>query len=155
MVTKALLSESDLEEKPQCDISYDEISRWLNGVTASKLPLRGMAARSLSIEISLGVTCPFATGRVEPARSETYTAAQRRDDQAQALSESQRNKLSSNQVAFLSRSLDTLTKRIDYIERYISNDVEMKRKLAAESSQRDLLSGLKSDPEPPRPSKKR
>jgi hypothetical protein len=48
-----------------------------------------------------------------------------------------------------------LTKRIDHIEKYISNDLEMKRKVAAESSQRDLLSGLKPEPEAPRPPKKR
>lgn len=155
LVTKALLSESDLEEKPHCDISYDEISRWLAGVTASKLPLRGMAARSLSVEIYLGVTCPFSTGRAEPARIEGTPPVQRRDEQAHIISENQRTRAPLNQVAFLSRSLDALTKRVDLMEKYISSDLEMKRKVAAESSQQDLLSGLKADTENPRPPKRR
>jgi hypothetical protein len=155
LIGKALLSESDLNEKPQCDISYDEISRWLDGVTPSKLPLRGMAARSLGIEIYLGVTCPFAVGRTETARSEASVAQQRRDDQSQA--EVQRTRIASNpsQVAFLARSLDVLTKRVDGLEKYISAELELKRKTIAEKSQQDLLSGLPLSQEAPKPSKKK
>jgi len=157
LIAKALLVESDLGEKPQCDISYDEISRWLNGVTASKLPLRGMAARSLSVEIFLGVTCPFAVGRVEPARAEINAAANRKDDQAQAFVENQRIRTASNisQVAFLARSLDAITKRVDNLEKYVSADQELKRKVTAESSQQDLLSGLQPAQEPTKPVKKK
>jgi hypothetical protein len=146
-----------LDEKPQCDISYDEISRWLSGVTASKLPLRGMAARSLSIELYLGVTCPFAIGRVETARPETNVVASRRDEQTQALAESQRGRAVPNspQVAFLARSLDAITKRVDNLEKYVSADLELKRKIAAENSQQDLLSPLGSKEDPTKPAKKR
>jgi hypothetical protein len=157
LIAKALLVESDLDEKPQCDISYDEISRWLNGVTASKLPLRGMAARSLSIEIYLGITCPFAVGRTESARADASSAASRRDDPAAALAENQRGRIAASnvqQVAFLARSLDAITKRVDNLERYVSADLELKRKIAAESSQRDLLTGLQPQ-EPTKPVKKR
>ncbi|MBR1203307.1 MULTISPECIES: hypothetical protein [unclassified Bradyrhizobium] len=146
LIAKALLVESDLEEKPQCDISYDELSRWLNGVTASKLPLRGMAARSLSVEIYLGVTCPFAIGRADQIKSDT-SAQNRREDQGLTVTESQRAKLaasSTQQVAFLARSLDAITKRVDSLEKYIAADIELKRKIAADGSQRDLLSGLPS-----------
>jgi hypothetical protein len=159
LIAKALLGESDLDEKPQCDIAYDEISRWLNGVTPSKLPLRGMAARSLSIEIFLGVTCPFAVGRAEPARVDTGATTNRRDDQGQALVENQRARAvaASNvqQVAFLARSLDAITKRVDNLEKYVSADLELKRKVAAENSQRDLLSGLQPTEDPPKPAKKK
>jgi hypothetical protein len=140
--------ESDLVEKPQCDIAYDEISRWLNGVTASKLPLRGMAARSLSVEIYLGVTCPFAVGRIETSKVEITPTAYRRDEGIQAVNDGPRGRNSSNspgstQVAFLARSLDVITKRVDELERYIAADMELKRKVAAETSQPDLLSGLR------------
>jgi hypothetical protein len=156
LIGKALLSESDLSEKPQCDISYDEISRWLDGVTPSKLPLRGMAARSLGIEIYLGVTCPFAVGRTESVRSEASVALQRRDDQSQAYSDTQRARgVSSSQVAFLSRSLDALTKRIDGLEKYVSAEIELKRKMNVEKSQADLLGELPLSQGTPKPSKKK
>ncbi|MDI4232362.1 hypothetical protein AAFX91_11775 [Bradyrhizobium sp. 31Argb] len=157
LIAKALLSESDLSEKPQCDISYDEISRWLDGVTPSKLPLRGMASRSLNIEISLGVTCPFAVGRSDTAKSETSTAPQRREEQSQAFVESQRARGSSSsaQVAFLARSLDVLTRRVDGLERYVASEVELKRKIASENQQHDLLSRLQRPDEVSKPSKKK
>jgi hypothetical protein len=158
LIAKALLLESDLDEKPQCDISYDEISRWLSGMTASKLPLRGMAARSLSIEVSLGVTCSFAIGRSEAAKSEVNVVGHRRDDPPQANIESQRSRGPSSglsQIAFLARSLDNITKRVDNLEKYVSADLEMKRKVTAESSQQDLLSPLQTSQDPTAPSKKR
>src|ERR1700729_4263087 len=100
-----------------------------------------MAARSLNIEIYLGVTCPFAVGRTEAAKSEASLASQRRDDQSQTFSETQRARGQSNspQVAFLARSLDVLTKRVDGLEKYISAEVELKRKMVAEKNQGDLL----------------
>lgn len=153
LIAKALLVESDLDEKPQCDISYDELSRWLNGVTASKLPLRGMAARSLSIEIYLGVTCPFAMGRAETARAEA-PAMSRRDDPGPSYSESQRARTAppnTQQIAFLARSLDVITKRVEELERYVSADRELKRKVASEASQQDLLNGLEAS----KPTKKK
>ena len=115
-----------------------------------------MAARPLSIEIYLGVTCPFAAGRVEPARSEINAASQRRDDQTQAFVESQRSRNTSlAKVAFLARSLDVITKRVDELEKYVSADLELKRKIAAESSQRDLLSGLQPTQDPTKPARKK
>ncbi|MGM4990371.1 hypothetical protein [Tardiphaga sp. 841_E9_N1_2] len=149
LIAKALLSESDLEEKPQCDISYDEIIRWLNGVTLSKLPLRGMAARSLSIEITLGVTCPFAIGRTEASRVDS-SATYKRDDQSSLTTENQRTRTiaataAPTQIGYLARSMDELTKRIDSLEKYVSNEIELKRKIAAEESPRDLLTDLPSE----------
>jgi hypothetical protein len=59
------------------------------------------------------------------------------------------------QVAFLARSLDAITKRVDNLEKYVSADLELKRKVAAENSQRDLLSGLQPTEDPPKPAKKK
>jgi hypothetical protein len=157
LIAKALLVESDLNQKPQCDISYDEISRWLNGITASKLPLRGMASRLLSIEIHLGVTCAFALGRPEHTRVDT-AATLRRDDSGSTYVESQRVRPTppnTQQIAFLARSLDVITRRVDELERYVSADRELQRKIATEASQQDLLSGLQPTQEASKPAKKK
>jgi hypothetical protein len=53
------------------------------------------------------------------------------------------------------RSLDVLTKRVDGLEKYISAELELKRKMIAEKSQQDLLSGLPLSQEAPKPSKKK
>lgn len=142
LVTKALLADADLAEKPQCDISYDEVSRWLNGVTASKLPLRGMTARGMSVEISLGVTCLFPVGR-ETTRNEAPIAASRREETVGIDQSRSRTAAAPSQVGFLSRAVDVLTQRVDELEKYVADDREMKRKLAAEQSEPDLLSPLR------------
>jgi hypothetical protein len=116
-----------------------------------------MAARSLSIEVSLGVTSSFAVGKVEAARVEVNASVHRRDDQTQAYIENQRGRgpsPSSAQIAFLGRSLDTISKRLDNLEKYVAADLEMKRKMAAENSQQDLLSPLAGQ-DPTKPPKKK
>jgi serine/threonine-protein kinase len=87
---------------------------------------------------------------------EDSVALQRRDDQSQAYSDTQRARgVSSSQVAFLSRSLDALTKRIDGLEKYVSAEIELKRKMNVEKSQADLLGELPLSQGTPKPSKKK
>lgn len=67
LVSKSLLAESDLRTRPSSDIAYDELSRWLGAPgKPQKITVRGMAARSVSVELMLGVTCSFPLGRQEP-----------------------------------------------------------------------------------------
>jgi hypothetical protein len=143
LISRELLAQTDLEEKPHCDIAYDEIHRWMNGVTVSRLPIRGMAARAINIEIALGVNCTFASGRQEPVRVETTSMA---GPNVQA--ESPKNRLSqgTSQIAFLARSLDELTKRVDLIDKYVADDRELKRKMLSENKQPDLLGNLQDRP---------
>jgi hypothetical protein len=141
LISRELLAQSDLEEKPHCDIAYGEIHRWLNGVTTSRLPIRGMAARAINIEISLGVNCTFASGRQETVRNETLVSSN-----AAVQAENQRNRSvqGTSQVPFLARALVELTKRVDLIDKYISDDRELKRKILSDNKQSDLLGDLKS-----------
>jgi hypothetical protein len=143
LISRELLVQSDLEEKPHCDIAYDEIHRWMNGVTASRLPIRGMAARAINIEISLGVNCTFASGKQEQARIEAAASSA----SASAQAEIQRNRSSqgASQIPFLSRSMEELRKRVDQIDKYISDDRELKRKILSETKQPDLLGDPASD----------
>ncbi|MGA8078120.1 MAG: hypothetical protein WB868_12110 [Xanthobacteraceae bacterium] len=72
LIARSIVGESDLLSKPTCDVAFEEISRWLGADSnASKISLRGMAARTLNVELIPGVNCPFGIGRLESARFDT------------------------------------------------------------------------------------
>lgn len=70
LIAKALLAPDDLHNRPNCDIAYEELSRWLPRGKPGQMPdVRGMVARALSVEIWPGVTCAFFRGRIEQPQS--------------------------------------------------------------------------------------
>lgn len=72
LVSKSLLSPTDIETRPACDIAYEELSRWLApGKSSQRIDVRGMSARTISVEILPGVTCAFAHSRPESAAPAT------------------------------------------------------------------------------------
>ncbi len=80
LVAKNLLAPNDFQTRPACDIAYEELSRWISpGKSSQRLELRGMAARTLAVEIVPGVTCAFAHGRSEIVAAPSPTNTQRAD----------------------------------------------------------------------------
>lgn len=65
MISKSVLAEPDLEGRPRCDIAYQELARWLGGGGASRIVLRGMAGRTLNVELAPGVNALFGAARLE------------------------------------------------------------------------------------------
>ena len=92
LIAKALLASSDFEAKPAADIAFDELIRWLSPHRAvQRVDVRGMTARTLSVELMPGVTSSFAMGRAEqpsvhlttrpePAREPTVSVARHRSE---------------------------------------------------------------------------
>jgi len=69
IITKELMRDSDVFAKPHGDIGYDELTRWIGSSAGGKVPVRGMVARTLNVEILPGVTAPFPVGRPEQPTS--------------------------------------------------------------------------------------
>ena len=60
LVAKALLRDNDLFARPEADISFDEVVRWLPTGRGDRMPvMRGMNARVVEVELLPGVTSPF------------------------------------------------------------------------------------------------
>lgn len=70
LVSKPLTAAHDLRTKPASDIAYEEFWRWLPLPLGSKLPVRGLATRALSVELMPGVACSFPVAGFEQARPE-------------------------------------------------------------------------------------
>ncbi|WP_147262147.1 hypothetical protein [Thalassospira xiamenensis] len=70
LISKSLLAPGDLNSRPSCDVSYEELSRWFsNEGKLNNINVRGMISRSLNVEVSLGVTCSFAYVRSDTVAS--------------------------------------------------------------------------------------
>jgi hypothetical protein len=77
LIAKSLLAPDDLQGRPTCDIAYEELIRWITPGRSLKLDLRGMSARTLTVELVAGVTCVFAYGRLDTvAMSNTTSKAE-------------------------------------------------------------------------------
>ncbi|HEX4694205.1 hypothetical protein [Sphingomonas sp.] len=72
IISKELLSQSDLFSKPSTDISFEELSRWTGGSFNVRPAVRGLMARFLFVELMPGVAIPFSTARNE-ARTEAQS----------------------------------------------------------------------------------
>lgn len=149
LISKSLLKQADLLEKPSADIAFEELDRWLAGADRGRVSVRGMVLRSLAIEIVPGVVCPFPSGRIaEPAidernASRTAGARQRSLDLRTSAEETSRpNDRGSNStnVTDLAEALLLLQARIEKLERA---DAERLSKGAAKSSRRQSASGAK------------
>lgn len=116
IIAKALLANSDLETKPTADISFDELIRWLGpGRTGHRVEVRGMAARTISVELLPGVSASFAQSRGEAAAVQTSTRRESlRDERATAPTSRTRGDLRLEDVW---EGLMTLTQRVDRLER--------------------------------------
>lgn len=152
IIAKSILADSDLQSKPSCDIAFEEISRWLGSdPAAAKISLRGMAARSINIELIHGVTCPFAIGRLESYRSETHSAA------APARTETQENskpRATATVNPQITAVLDLLARRLDVVERTIAQMQEITNSGPGRASQTDLLGDSVTKPPDTKHSKK-
>lgn len=146
MISKAMLSEVDLEGRPICDIAFPELKRWIGGSANPRLSLRGMAARTLNVEVVPGVTAPFALGgRLESSRTETTAPA---PASYQAPSSSNRGRPSASSAATGPNSLQALvTELVRRVER-------LERTNFGGAVQPDLLTEATRNHSEPDPSKK-
>ena len=107
LLIKPLLSETDLESRPSCDVAYDELVRWI-GPSTNRLALRGMHLRALTVEVSLGVNCPFSLGRSEPVKEAPRDQVSDKDRNASSTSRT---------IGHIAESLDNLTRRVAELEK--------------------------------------
>ena len=108
LILKALLASRDLQARPSSDVSYDELARWIGGSTQHpKIPVRGMAARSVVVELTFGVACAFPFGRQEQPR-----------DDAPVTRERSKQPVASNSAA--TDPLSALVKRVEQLESLVS-----------------------------------
>jgi hypothetical protein len=136
IIAKSILADSDLQSKPSCDIAFEEISRWLGSDTnTAKISLRGMAARSINIELLHGVTCPFAVGRLESYRSESSSIPAPNRSEAQDATRPKATTVGTSPQVL--NTLELLTKRIEVVEKAITRIREDMN--APEAPQTDLL----------------
>lgn len=157
IVAKSLLADPDFEFKPSCDIAFEEISRWLGSDTnANKVSLRGMASRTLNIELFHGVTCPFAVGRLEGARGEGLSATTQSKGEPH---EGVRTRLTAtvSSSANVLASIEALARRVEVLEKTIAEaDQPGKNTSADTQSETDLLGDkvpTSPDAKPPKKSK--
>ena len=114
LIAKAMLAPTDLQTRPSCDIAYEELSRWLApGKSSQKLDLRGMSARILLVEITLGVTSAFSFGRVEPTAQLTSPRAEAAREGGP---EQRQRGLGQRSLAEVDSLLTSLLHRMDRIE---------------------------------------
>ena len=133
LIAKALLASDDIRRKPSCDIAFDELSRWIGSAASSKVPVRGMAARSLVVELLPGVTCTFAAGRSDSARADNSAPMNAQDrhtnDTPRVLSETGGAPPQRRQVNFDSRhileTLELLKNRITRLEALASERIDL------------------------------
>lgn len=78
IVSKELLRPSDLFSAPSADISYGELSRWLGPSSNTRFPVRGLVARSISVELVPGTFAAFPVSRFENSRADPQTASRQR-----------------------------------------------------------------------------
>lgn len=108
LIMKALLCEDDLTRRPDADIAFDELARWIGPKNNARLAVRGMAARTLSVEIMHGVNAAFASGRNDTATRNELPAKTRASEP--------RSNVPSPEIQV---SLQNLLKRIEKIEKSI------------------------------------
>lgn len=115
LVAKALLADPDFVTRPTADVAYDELARWLSPTTnPSRLNLRGMALRTLSVELVHGVNCSFAFGRSDASKEATrpeQTSDNRQRNQGVG---TRRN------TPDATSPMDDLLKRLEKIEKALS-----------------------------------
>jgi hypothetical protein len=76
LIAKSLLMPVDLTSRPTSDVSYDELARWIGPGASSKLSIRGMASRSLNVELMVGVSSSFPIGRPDVVSTREVTREQ-------------------------------------------------------------------------------
>jgi hypothetical protein len=138
IVAKSILAESDLRSKPSCDIAFEEVSRWLGpNSTLANFSIRGMAARSINVELVYGVTSPFAIGRVEQHRVEaSSSSAVTRDAQEAARL---RQPPPATQNSQTTAKFESLARRIEQVEKTVTQIQQVMSSLSAGPTQPDLL----------------
>lgn len=116
IIAKALLGSSDLEAKPSADISFDELIRWLGpGRNGHRVEVRGMAARTISVELLPGVSASFAQNRADAALAQTPARREFvREERTTAPISKPRSDMRLEDVW---EGLMTLTQRVERLER--------------------------------------
>jgi len=112
LVAKALLASDDLQGRPSSDISYEELIRWITPGRSLKLDVRGMSARSLTVELAPGVSSVFAYGRAE---SVSHNTVQPKAEAARSVSENSSTAMA-RAIQELSGLVTAVVRRVERLE---------------------------------------
>lgn len=139
LIARELLARSDLFTKPGCDIAYDELIRWLPGMNRARVSIRGMVARTLTVELAPGVSTPFALARQGVDRSDapvTPDSSQRLLSLETSHSRVRATDWSGPSVAELAEFVDVLTRRVAALEAAGASAAASTRRARAKTSER-------------------
>jgi len=117
LIAKAFLAPDDLQCRPICDISFEELVRRVTPGRSFKLDFRGMSARILSVELMPGITCNFAQSRAEASSTATT-----RNDAHRPSANSERFKIDNNRSQQdINSVLNSILQRVERLEEREAN----------------------------------